>query len=200
MKRYLNILNQNKNNKMGLKIKKEDANSNKPNLTYNSKNIFVRLHFNHLIKESINIIKISKNDKILDFGCGYGELGKRLLGFNIIGYDKRNELSMIKDYKTLKPDLIFCLAVFEYFDKKELINLIKNFKKMNDKLKLVVSMPKENLFSRLGNYLFGFRKVNTNTKCNHKDVKNILSLYMVLEKEKKIFPGTNEITLWKFKA
>ncbi len=181
------------------KIKKIDANSNKPWLTYKSKNIFVNLHFNHLMKESIKIVKISKNDKILDFGCGYGELKNRLKSFNVIGYDKRKELSDIKNYKNLRPDIIFCLAVFEYFSRNELISLIKEFKRMNKKSKLVVSMPTENLFSKLGNLLFGFKSVNNEVKCDYKIVREVLSHNMILEKEKKLFPRTNDITLWRFK-
>ena len=55
--------------------------------TYNHKNFLVRYFFNRKTNLAIKLANLKKNDIILDFGCGSGQLKTKLKNYNIICYD-----------------------------------------------------------------------------------------------------------------
>ena len=89
--------------------------NNLKELPYNiTKHNFISgIYFNSILKKIINIIIENKFTKILDFGCGFGYLKKKLIkkGNNIvvINYDIIQELSEVKTYKILQFDFLVLL-------------------------------------------------------------------------------------------
>lgn len=73
-----------------------------PNL-YDQKHSFVSKYGNHLIE----LLAPKQNEKILDLGCGTGDLAKKLfdLGVNVVGVDK--SLNMIHQAKEKYPEITF---------------------------------------------------------------------------------------------
>lgn len=91
-------------------------------------------------------ISVSKEEKILDVGCGVGKLSRYLKGFNLYGCDitenfvKHAKKEFYKEvkvadiynlpYKDKEFDKIFCIGVFEYIQNtekamKELLRICK---------------------------------------------------------------------------
>lgn len=84
-------------------IKKQIVRDNwNPNL-YDQKHSFVSKYGNHLIE----LLAPKQNEKILDLGCGTGDLAKKLfdLGVNVVGVDK--SLNMIHQAKEKYPEITF---------------------------------------------------------------------------------------------
>jgi len=108
----------------------------------------VRFYFRRTMSVAVDMLKnLPQDSLILDFGCGKQFL-KKILNFKIIGYDIVPELTDIKDYKNLKPDVIFCNHVLEHLSLTELKEALDNFKKMKPKF-IITGIPTENLISRL---------------------------------------------------
>ena len=109
-----------------------------------------RWFFRIKVSIAIRMASLSKENIILDFGCGAGWLKNKLRkrGFNVIGYDIVEEQSDIKDYTKIKPDKIFAMDVFEHISKDEVKEIIDNFKKMNKEFELITAIPTENWVSK----------------------------------------------------
>jgi len=58
-----------------------------------------KIYFDAVLKKIINIGQLrNEGITILDFGCGNGRL-KQLIGDTVINFDKRQDLSEVKDWK-----------------------------------------------------------------------------------------------------
>jgi len=130
----------------------------KASATYKHENPIVRWYFNKKMDLVIKLAKLRKKDLILDFGCGEGQLKKRLKKYNVIGYDLNLRQTEIKDYRKLKPDKIIAMDVFEHIPKKKISGIIDNFKKMNPNFELIVALPTEGFLSRKARKLLGKRE------------------------------------------
>ena len=74
------------------------------------------------------------NGKIIDYGCGHGSDYRLLLekGYNIVAYDKYNELYKTDSLLEDKYDIVVCNYVFNVIPKdehKELLELLKTLGK-----------------------------------------------------------------------
>src|SRR3989344_5986539 len=75
---------------------------------HQNKKLLVRKYFKKKVDTAINLANLSKEDEILDFGCGAGTLKNRLRteGYKVTGYDITPEHSDIEDYTKLSPNKI----------------------------------------------------------------------------------------------
>lgn len=117
--------------------------------TYESSNILTRIYFRTKVWLAIKIARLKKEEIILDFGCGGGWLERKLIGYNIYGYDINPKKTFIDDYRKISPEKIFALDVFEHIPFSEIGGIIDNFKKMSKNFELIVSIPTENKISRI---------------------------------------------------
>ncbi len=166
--------------------------------TYENKNLLTRTYFRKKINSSIKIANLKKEDVILDFGCGAGWLEKRLKKFNITGYDINPEKTFIKDYRTLKPNKIFCLDVFEHIPPEEIMKIIENFKKMSSSFQIIVSIPTGNFISRKVRKLVGKDEVPKEHITSYGEILKILKDNFKLKKKVNFFTVT-KIFLFEYK-
>lgn len=167
--------------------------------SYNSKNPLVRGYFTSIHRISIELADLKGNEKILDFGCGSKELSKRLKNTIVYNYDINPNLTEIKDYKNLKPDIIFAVSAFEHIPKDEIEIIINNFKEMNPNAYLVVALPKCGILNKIGSILTGTYKLNKIAHVSYyKDINKLLMKQMKLIK-KKNFIFMYEFSKWCFK-
>jgi len=150
--------------------------------TYTNKNPITRIYFRTKVWLCIKIARLKKEDIILDFGSGGGWLEKKLKDFKIYGYDINPEKTFVKDYKKIKPTKIFALDVFEHIPVKEIENVVKNFKNLNNKFKLIVSIPTENLISRKVRKFVGKTEIPKEHITKEKEILKILKKNFKLEK------------------
>ncbi len=120
---------------------------------------FKGIYFNKLLRTIIKIGNLKKNNlKILDFGCGVGQLKKIITKNNsktkVINYDIVEKFSDVKNWQSEDFDIVVANQVFHAFTKEQLLSLILEFKKKNHKLEFVVGMSKQSLFNTIGKYLF----------------------------------------------
>ncbi|MEK6861790.1 MAG: methyltransferase domain-containing protein [Nanoarchaeota archaeon] len=157
------------------------------------------IYFKKILDKIIKIGNLDQeNGIILDFGCGHNHLKRRLDNKKVIGYDIIPDLSGIRDYRKLKPDVIVCNNILEHFTKPEVIIKIKEFKKMNKNSRLITATPTENWLSKLGMFVTGMTNAHDDHKTKLKEINNILSEYYELLDRKNVFTLC-EISLWKFK-
>lgn len=138
-------------------------NSEKSKLKYESsayhtvlhKNPIVKIYFRLKFNKIIKFAELNKNQLILDFGCGDKWLKKRLTDYNVIGYDINPKQTEIEDYRTIHPDKIFLIDVFEHLSLEKIREIIRDFKKMNPDFELITSIPTENWISRKIRVLVG---------------------------------------------
>ncbi len=125
--------------------------------TYLHKNPLVRAYFKLKVRIALNMAKLKKSDKILDFGCGAGWIKNNVIkkGYDAVGYDVVPHQSDVEDYQVLSPNKIFASDVFEHIPKEEIKEIIRNFKKMNPGFELVVIIPSEGWLSRKVRLLLG---------------------------------------------
>ena len=146
-----------------------------------------KIYFNYLISEIINIASLdSRNIKILDFGCGIGQL-KKLLGEKVISFDKVEELSDISDWRDMEFEVMVVNQVFYTFTKEELESLLKELKSRKKRIELVVGISRQGILNNLGKILLGKLNSHSGTKINPKTEIETLLNYCKLIKKRNIF-------------
>ena len=171
-----------------IKQKYED---NKLENTYGHKNFIVRWYFRWKVMTAILLAGLTKEDVILDYGCGGGWLEKKLANFKIYGYDINPKKTFIKDYKKIKPSKIFALDVFEHISKKEIVKIVNSFKKLNNKFELIVSIPTENWISRKIRRLVGKKEIPDEHITKYNEILKILNENFKLIKKVNFFTVTH---------
>lgn len=164
---------------------------NKLENTYESSNLITRWYFRWKVMTAILLAGLTKEDIILDYGCGGGWLEKKLANFNVYGYDINPKKTFIKDYKRIKPTKIFALDVFEHIPKKEIIDIINSFKKLNNKFGLIVSIPTENWISRKIRRLVGKKEIPDEHITKYNENFKILNENFKLIKKVNFFTVTH---------
>lgn len=149
-----------------------------PELFFNHPNIVIRYIENKRIKNIISYLKPSKDDIILDVGCGTGKIDENINVGKIVGIDisdfllrKSNlkeklkakaEETPFKDYSLSK---IICSEVLEHTIEPEVV-LVEMRRILKDKGKLVVSIPNERNINFVKKIYFNFF---------HRDRKNTVT-------------------------
>ncbi|QOD61935.1 class I SAM-dependent methyltransferase [Polaribacter haliotis] len=132
------------------------------NLTIKNRSFFKRLSHNKRFKKALNLIELSDNFSLLDFGTGDGyflKLLKEKVNAKITGYEpvtdmfdqletniSNEDFLLINNLNQTKEnfDVIYCLEVLEHFSKENQSKLLKQIKeKLKEKGQIVVSVPIE---------------------------------------------------------
>ena len=126
---------------------------------------------------------MNKEDLILDFGCGDKWLKKVLTGYNVIGYDVNPKQTEVEDFRTLHPDKIFLIDVFEHIPLEGIKKIIADFKKMNPNVEIITSIPTENWISRKIRVLVGKKERAPDHVTSLKEIWPLLNSEMELIKK-----------------
>ena len=115
----------------------------------------VKFYFNKTLDSIIKIGELDKTQKnILDFGCGYGMLKKKLNIPNIFNYDIDPQFTEHDDWKNLNFEFFVANQVLYLFSKDELNKLLDELKYKNPELKIIVGVSYQNSFSKIIKSIF----------------------------------------------
>ena len=158
-----------------------------------------KFYFERLLKQIIKIGDLHKTEsKILDFGCGIGEL-KRILGReNIIGYDVVPELSDVEDWRLVSFDILVANEVFYSFSEEDLDGLVAELKKVNPNLLLIVGISRQGWLNNIGKLLLGRSDAHSATKLSPRKEVEVLMRKCAIVKSKNVMNLAN-IYLMRFK-
>jgi SAM-dependent methyltransferase len=154
--------------------------------TYKSGSLIAKVYFRWKVMTAIKLAGLTKEDIILDYGCGDGWLEHILKNYNIKGYDLNPKKTFVKDYKAVKPTKIFVLDVFEHIPVKVIREIIKEFKKMG-KFELIVSQPTENWLSRKVRKMLGKKEVPEEHITRYREIVEVLDKEFRLVKRVNFF-------------
>lgn len=131
-------------------------------------NFFSGIYFNLILKKIICLIVIYKFKRILDFGCGFGYLKKKIIKKNnnitVVNYDIITELSEVKSYKNLHFDCLVANQVFYLFKKKDLNRLLIYLKNKLPNLRLIVVISRQSLLNNIGKFILNEKNAHKGTK------------------------------------
>lgn len=154
------------------------------------------IYFNSVIGKVIDFGKLRREKGIvLDFGCGTGNLKKRLREseVRVVGYDILPENSDIRDYKKVRPSVIVCNHVLEHLTGAEIEEVIPYF--LKTKARLVVALPTENFISKIGMVMAGNMTYHNDHKTKYRQVNRIMEKYYSIKKRAYVFTMT-QVTLY----
>jgi len=164
-------------------------------------NFFSGIYFNLILKKIISLIIDNKLKKILDFGCGFGYLKKKIIKkishILVINYDIIPELSEIKTYKNLRFDCLVANQVFYLFKENDLNNLIVYLKNKLPNLKLIVVISRQSFLNNIGKFILNEKEAHKGTKLKPSQEFKILTNHCVILKKINIF-FLSDIYLFSF--
>lgn len=151
--------------------------------------IISSLYFNAIFRNIIKLIDVKKKVKVLDFGCGYGYLKKKLKRnkkIKVINYDIIKELTEIDDWKNANFDYFVCCHVFVYLKKKKIESIIKYIKKNHPKAKIIVAITKQGWLNKIGAFILNEPNAHLNLHLTSSEEIFIFSKYMRVIKKMNI--------------
>jgi len=155
-----------------------------------SKNYYTGMkgvYFRAIQKAIVGIAGLDRRTvKILDFGCGSGEL-KKLLGAKVVGFDVLPELSDVSDWKAVDFDVVVANEIFYLFSEKELEKTLLEFKAKNPGTELVVGIARQNLLGGILAVLAGEPDAHSNTLMQPKKELEMLQKHFRLKARKNVF-------------
>jgi SAM-dependent methyltransferase len=154
-------------------------------------NFFSGIYFNLILKKIIDLIVDNKFKNILDFGCGFGYLKKKILKKNnnvtVINYDIILELSEVKTYKNLQFDCLVANQVFYLFEKKILNNLLIYLKNKLPGLRLIVVISRQSILNNIGKFILNEKNAHKGSRLSPDTELKILKQYCLILKKINIF-------------
>ncbi len=173
-------------------------NSKKFPLTYYNKG-FLKYYFLSVAKNIIKIAKLDRSEKIiLDFGCGNKIFSKILKNNKIFNYDIQPEYSEIDSYEDLKFDLVIFNHVCMYMSPNQIDETLEKIRKKNPDCKLILSLSRQNLLSKIVMILTLKFKAHYQTVSSYEQQLKIFSEKTTLiTKKEKVF-GVTDIFYSKF--
>ena len=154
-------------------------------------NCFSGIYFNLILKKIIFLIVLYKFKKILDFGCGFGYLKKKLVKkinkIIVINYDIISELSEVKTYKNLQFDCLVANQVFYLFEKKMLNNLLIYLKNKLPDLRLIVVISRQSILNNIGKFILNEKNAHKGTRLSPSIEFKILKQHCLILKKINIF-------------
>jgi hypothetical protein len=166
---------------------------------HHNKNFLVRLFYKWKFKIAIDYAGLKQEYQILDFGCGEGELKKKLEDYSVIGYDINPKQTDILDYTLLEPNVIFAMDVFEHISRTKLREILKNFKKMNPNVHLITAIPTETWLWRKARKVMGLSERVADHITPLKEIIRLLKEEGYEELKKINFFTMSRISLWRIK-
>ena len=156
---------------------------------------FAKIYFNRIIETLIKFGDLREEPGIiLDFGCGFGYLKKKLKNNNIIGYDIIPELSDLADYHNSRPVKIVLNNVLEHLYSEEIKNLLIEFKKMNPQAVLLVCLPTENWISKIMMRLANDKNAHDDHISGYKEINKIIEEKYYPARRRYLFLGMAQVT------
>ena len=132
------------------------------------KGFLTSIYFNKTINSIIRLGNLKETKKkILDFGCGYGVLKKKLGNSKVYNYDIDRRFSDYKSWKHLKFDYFIANQVFYLFSEKKLQKLLNDLYKKNSKVTLIVGISYQNILSKLLKKVLNFKNAHKYTKLSY---------------------------------
>ena len=158
-----------------------------------------QFYFRHLLKQIIKVGRLDRSQiRILDFGCGRGEL-KRILGEKkVIGYDIIRELSDVLDWREVDFDVLVANQVFYSFSEKDLECLLQELREKNHALELVIGVSRQGILNNIGKYLLAMPNAHEASKLTAKQEMKIFEKYCELI-VRKSFILIADVYLLRFK-
>ena len=93
-----------------------------------------KFYFNYILDSIVKIGNLdNKNLRILDYGCGIGQLSKRIPNSNVTGYDIVKELTDIEDWKNGVFDYFVANQVFYSLTETEIRDVLTALRRINKK-------------------------------------------------------------------
>ena len=163
---------------------------NRLDSTYTSGNWLVRTYFRWRVDVAICLAGLKRGDRILDFGCGGGWLERKLVGYDILGYDNNPRKTFVEDYRKLSGiSKIFALDVFEHIPYEVVDEILEEFKKISSDrgFDIVVSIPTENLLSRKVRRLVGKKEVPDEHITSYNQIVKLLNKHFKFKKKVNFF-------------
>ena len=117
-------------------------------LRYNYNNIIFNIYFNRIIQLSADFILKKKIKSVLDFGCGTGEIKKKLLKTNVKVYEYDKDPDLKKNNTKILRKRVQCIVlnhVVQYLTKKELKKILKLSKEAKF---VILNVGTQNFFSK----------------------------------------------------
>ncbi len=162
---------------------------------------FSGIYFNIILKKIISLITTNKFKKILDFGCGFGYLKKKIIkktdNIKIINYDIIPKLSEVKTYKNLQFDCLVANQVFYLFEEEQLNTLFIYLKNKLPNLRLIVVISRQSFLNNIGKFILNEKSAHNGTKLNPSHELKILAHHCLILKKINIF-FLSDIYLLKF--
>ena len=145
-------------------------------------------YFHHLLSQIIRIGNLNNFDgKILDFGCGVGQLKRRLGGDKVIGYDVIQSLSDVHDWRSTNFDVFVANQVLYSFSEKDLNSLLEELKSKNPDLRMIVGISRQGMLNNIGKYLLGRPNAHSHTKIRPEQEIEILQRHGTILQRKNVF-------------
>ncbi len=115
-----------------------------------------QLYFRSLLRAVIRVGELHRPGlRILDFGCGGGELKKLLPGALVTGYDIRPDLTEVPDWRAVPFDVLVANEVFYSFQEGDLRSLLEELKGRSPRPRLVVGISRRGFLNKMGMVLLG---------------------------------------------
>ena len=158
-------------------------------LTTNYNTSFSKYYFLKVAKEIIKIGNLENQNTILDYGCGEQIFSKLLTKPKIFNYDIKpeyNEVLNIVDH--LNSDVIIFNHVWMYINYEEISKILQDIKNANKNSKIILSMGKQNLVSKIAMILAGKPNAHNNTVISYNKQLEVLKKFCkILDVKKNIF-------------
>jgi len=134
-----------------------------------------RFYFRRLLERIRDVGELHRPGiRILDFGCGEGELKRLCQDASVIGYDIIRDLSDVDDWSNVEFDILVANQVFCTFSEVELESILLELKAHNSRLELIVGISRQGLLNKIGKYLLGRPNAHASTKLQPKQELAIL--------------------------
>ncbi|WP_198288658.1 MULTISPECIES: class I SAM-dependent methyltransferase [unclassified Pandoraea] len=150
-----------------------------------------QIYFRHLLRQIVGVGQLNRPDiKILDFGCGVGQL-KQMLGPRVIGYDIVPELSDVDDWRSVNFDVLVANEVFYSFSESDLDNLLKELRSKNRDLELVVGISRQGALNNIGKFLLGRPDAHSATRVGPKKELEVFERHCTIVRRKNVWNLAN---------
>ena len=164
-------------------------NTNNVFLTTHYDTSFSKYYFIKVAKEIIKIGDLENQNTILDYGCGEQIFSKLLTKPKIFNYDIKPEYSEVLNVTDhLNSDVVIFNHVWMYIPYEEINKILQDIKNANKNSKIILSMGKQNLLSKIAMVLAGKPNAHNNTVISYSKQLEVLKKFCkILGVKKNIY-------------